>query len=160
RQYQVCLIDPEGDYDEFETLVTLGGPNRIPGSSEVLEVLNSHGQSLSVNLLGVPLADRPGFFQGLLSRVQELRSKTGRPHWIVLDEAHHLLPEALDSATFTMPKELGSVVLVSVHPDHVSRAILTSMTAIVAVGPVPGNVVKLFNAGAGTNLRVNELEQG
>ena len=63
KEYQVCVIDPEGDYDEFEQFVTLGGPERIPGESEILEVLNTRKHSLSINLLGVPLADRPTFFQ-------------------------------------------------------------------------------------------------
>jgi HAD superfamily hydrolase (TIGR01484 family) len=156
NDYQICVIDPEGDYDEFEALVTLGGPNRIPGISEVLEVLNIHSKSLSVNLLGVPLADRPAFFQGLLSRIQELRSKTGRPHWIIMDEVHHLLPEELDSATLTIPQELGSAALVTVHPDHVSQAILTSINGIVAVGRDPRSVVAQFNAGAGTSLNVDQ----
>jgi HAD superfamily hydrolase (TIGR01484 family) len=156
NEYQVCVIDPEGDYDEFEALVTLGGPNRIPGVSEILEVLNAHGKSLSVNLLGVPMADRPTFFQGLLSRIQELRSKTGRPHWIILDEAHHLLPAALHSATLTIPQELGSAALVTVHPDHVSQAILKSINGIVTAGPDPRGVVAQFNAGVGTRLNVDQ----
>jgi HAD superfamily hydrolase (TIGR01484 family) len=156
HEYQICVIDPEGDYDEFEAFVTLGGPNRIPGVSEILEVLNTHSKSLSVNLLGVPLADRPTFFQGLLSRIQELRSKTGRPHWIILDEVHHLLPAALDSAALTMPQELGSAALVTVHPDHVSQAILKTINGIVAVGPDPRGVVAQFNTGAGTRLKVNQ----
>src|SRR5437868_11395402 len=50
HEYQICIIDPEGDYDEFEALVTLGGPSRIPGVSEILEVLNTHSKSLNVNL--------------------------------------------------------------------------------------------------------------
>jgi HAD superfamily hydrolase (TIGR01484 family) len=154
--YQICVIDPEGDYDEFEALVTLGGPNRIPGASEILEVLNTHSKSLSVNLLGVPLADRPTFFQALLSRIQELRSRSGRPHWNILDEVHHLLPAVLDSAPLTMPQELGSAALVTVHPDRVSKAILKTINGIVAVGPDPRGVVTQFNAGAGARL---ELEQ-
>jgi HAD superfamily hydrolase (TIGR01484 family) len=60
KKYQVCLFDPEGDYDEFERFVTLGGPQQVPGVSEILEVLNAMEYSLSVNLLGVPLADRRG----------------------------------------------------------------------------------------------------
>jgi HAD superfamily hydrolase (TIGR01484 family) len=39
KQYQVCVIDPEGDYDDFGQIVTLGGSDRIPGVSEILEVL-------------------------------------------------------------------------------------------------------------------------
>jgi hypothetical protein len=157
-QYQVCLIDPEGDYDEFEVLVTLGGPDRIPGISEVLEVLNAPRQSLSINLLGVKAADRPAFFQAMLARLQELRSKTGRPHWIILDEAHHLLPAALDSATMTIPQDLGSLVLVTVHPDHVSPAILRSVNGIVAVGPEPRGVIKQFNSITGTIWDTRSLQ--
>jgi HAD superfamily hydrolase (TIGR01484 family) len=155
NQYQICLIDPEGDYDEFDRCVTLGGPDRIPGISEILEVLNSRDQSLSINLLGVPLSDRPSFFQSLLSRIQELRSKTGRPHWIIMDEVHHLLPTALDSASLTIPKDLGTFLLVTVHPDHVSQAILSSVNCIIAVGADPETVIRQFNSGAGRNLDVH-----
>ena len=155
--YQVCLFDPEGDYDEFEKFVTLGGPQSVPGTSEVLEVLNSHAHSLGVNLLGVPLADRPAMFMSLLSRIQELRGKTGRPHWIIVDEAHHLLPALLDSASLTIPKELSSFALVTVHPDQVARPILSSINGIIAIGPQPGEVIAQFGAGAGKELHRTAL---
>jgi HAD superfamily hydrolase (TIGR01484 family) len=154
-QYQVCLVDPEGDYDDFEALVTLGDSTRIPGFSEILEVLNRATQSLSINLLGVPLSDRPSFSQALLARIQDLRSKTGRPHWIVLDEGHHLLPAALDTASQAIPQDLETFALVTVHPDHVSRAILTLVNGIIAVGSDPQSVISQFNAGAGAGLEVN-----
>jgi hypothetical protein len=156
-QYQVCLFDPEGDYDEFEKVVTLGGPQRVPGASEVLEVLNSHAHSLGINLLGVSLEDRPAMFMGMLSRIQELRAKTGRPHWIIVDEAHHLLPASLDSAGLTIPKELFSFVLVTVHPDQVARPILSSINGIIALGPQPGEVIAQFGAGAGKDLHRTTL---
>jgi HAD superfamily hydrolase (TIGR01484 family) len=159
KEYQVCVIDPEGDYDEFEQFVTLGGPERIPGESEILEVLNTRKHSLSINLLGVPLADRPTFFQGLLSRLQELRSKTGRPHWIIIDEAHHLLPATLDSASATIPKEFTNFALITVHPDHVSRAILSSVNGLIAIGPDPQAVITQFNSGSGMNLRATQLPE-
>lgn len=152
RKYQVCLFDPEGDYDEFEQLVTLGGPQRVPGPSEVMEVLNSPEQSMSINLLGVPVADRPSAFFSLLSRIQQLRAQTGRPHWLIIDEAHHLLPSTLDSASLTIPKELSTFLLVTVHPDKVARAVLSSTNAIIAIGPDPGTVIGQFGAGAGKDL--------
>jgi HAD superfamily hydrolase (TIGR01484 family) len=156
-EYQVCLFDPEGDYDEFEKFVTLGGPERVPGTSEILEVLNSHEHSLGINLLGVPLADRPAMFMSILARIQELRAKTGRPHWIIVDEAHHLLPATLDSASLTIPKELSSFALVTVHPDQVARAILTSINGIIAIGPQPGEVIAQFSAGSGKDLHRTTL---
>ena len=159
KKYQVCLFDPEGDYDEFERVVTLGGPQRVPGVSEVLEVLNTLEHSLSINLLGVPLADRPSMFMSLLSRVQELRATTGRPHWIIIDEAHHLLPATLDSATLTIPKELSTFALVTVHPDQVARAILSSTNGLIAIGSNPASVIAQFNSGAGQNLRPSSLPE-
>jgi len=157
KRYQVCLFDPEGDYDEFERFVTLGGPQQLPGISEILEVLNAMEYSVSVNLLGVPLADRPSAFMSFLARIQELRAKTGRPHWIIIDEAHHLLPATLDSASLTIPKELTSFALVTVHPDQVARAILTSTNGLIAVGPNPATVIEQFSAGAGKELRPQSL---
>jgi HAD superfamily hydrolase (TIGR01484 family) len=158
KKYQVCMFDPEGDYDEFERFVTLGGPQRVPGVSEVLEVLNTE-HSLSINLLGVPLADRPSFFMSLLSRVQELRAKTGRPHWIIIDEAHHLLPATLDSASLTVPKELSSFALITVHLDQVARAILSSINGLIAIGSKPDDVIEQFNSGAGKHLRTDSLPE-
>ena len=152
NKYQVCLFDPEGDYDEFEQLVTLGGPQRVPAASEILEVLNTREQSMSVNLLGVPVADRPAIFLSLLSRIQELRAQTGRPHWLIIDEAHHLLPASLDSASLAIPKELSSFVLVTVHPDKVTRAIMSSINGVIAIGPDPAAVISQFSAGAGKDL--------
>jgi HAD superfamily hydrolase (TIGR01484 family) len=159
KKYQVCLFDPEGDYDEFERFVTLGDPQRVPGVSEVLEVLNTVEHSLSINLLGVPLADRPTMFMSLLSRVQELRATTGRPHWIIIDEAHHLLPATLDSANLTIPKELSTFALVTVHPDQVARAILSSTNGLIAIGSNPASIIAQFNTGAGQNLRPSSLPE-
>jgi HAD superfamily hydrolase (TIGR01484 family) len=154
KQYQVCVIDPEGDYDDFGQIVTLGGSDRIPGVSEILEVLKTGGSSISINLLGVPVADRPGYFVGLLPRLQELRSRTGRPHWIVIDEAHHLLPSELDSASLSIPSSLGSFALITVHPKSVSRVLLEAVNYVIAIGPEPGEVIEEINERAGKSWSV------
>lgn len=151
--YQVCLIDPEGDYDEFEPFVTIGGEDRIPATSEVLEILRNPESSMSVNLLGVPIADRPSFFLALLPRLQEMRARTGRPHWIVIDEAHHLLPADLESARQTIPRELASFALITVHPDRISSSVLSQVNGILAIGPNPGEVIQQFNSGSGMELK-------
>ena len=133
--YQCCVIDPEGDYEQFEGMLAIGNPERAPTAEEVLEIMQKPDANLVVNLLGIPLHDRPGFFASLLPRLQELRSKTGRPHWIVLDEAHHLLPAAWQPAASTLPRELGGVLLITVHPEHLSPAMLAAVDTAIAVGP-------------------------
>jgi HAD superfamily hydrolase (TIGR01484 family) len=149
KQYQVCVIDPEGDYDDVAQFVTLGAADRVPGVSEILEVLKNAGSSISVNMLGVPLADRPSYFVGLLPRLQELRSRTGRPHWIVIDEAHHLLPSELDSASLSIPSSLGSFALISVHPKSVSKSLLDTVNCVIAIGPQPREIIQEVNEGSG-----------
>jgi hypothetical protein len=49
-----------------------------------------------------------------------MRTRTGRPHWIVLDEAHHMLPGAWAHLGRALPHSLGETVLVTVHPDHLA----------------------------------------
>jgi hydroxymethylpyrimidine pyrophosphatase-like HAD family hydrolase len=135
--YQFCVIDPEGDYGDLGEAAVLGSPRRAPESDEVLRLLRTTGQNVVVNLLGLALADRPPFFAGLLPRLQELRAATGRPHWLVLDEAHHLLPADWAPAPTALPQQLESALLITVHPEAVSPAVLERVNTVLAVGDGP-----------------------
>jgi len=149
NDYQVCLVDPEGDYDELEKFVALGSPNRAPEMSEIFQIIANPKSNVSVNLLGVPLPDRPVFFSGLFPKLQEQRSRTGRPHWIIIDETHHLIPKAWDPAAGALPEKLSETVLVTVHTDSVFPAALKSMTDIIAVGPAPQETLRQFSRSIG-----------
>ena len=130
--YQFCLVDPEGDYEPLDGAVTLGDARRAPGFDEVLHLLKNPTESAVINMLGIPLGDRPAYFAGLLPRLQELRSQTGRPHWLVVDEAHHMLPASWEPAPQTLPQQLGPFLLVTVHPDHISRDVLSGVDVVLA----------------------------
>ena len=142
--YQFCIIDPEGDYEAFEGAVTLGDPNRDPSADAVIELLETSHQNVIVNLLGIALAHRPAFFEQLLPRLQELRARTGRPHWLVIDEAHHLLPTSWRPSRNTLPQELSGLMLITVHPDHVAPAVLSLIEMIIAVGELPEKAIQAF----------------
>ena len=86
----------------LEDVVVLGDSNHPPNPDEMVELLADPSRNFVVNLLGVALEHRPDFFVPLLPRLQELRARTGRPHWIVVDEAHHLLPVAWEPAPLTI----------------------------------------------------------
>ncbi len=77
RRYQFCIIDPEGDYENMEGAVTLGSPRTGPAIEGILQVLTSAGKNVVVNLVGLPLADRPPFFLKLLPRLLEFRRGPG-----------------------------------------------------------------------------------
>lgn len=147
QAYQVCIIDPEGDYSTLPAVASLGNQQRAPTVDEVLAILEDPAINLSVNLLGLPLQDRPHFLAQLIPGLQSLRARTGRPHWIVLDEAHHMLPQTWGHASSTFPSKLGETILVTVHPDHVAPAVLAPIDVVFAVGSSPRETLKRF-AGA------------
>jgi HAD superfamily hydrolase (TIGR01484 family) len=152
KNYQVCIIDPEGDYSTLQAVVSLGNQQRAPSVNEVLSMLEDPSIDLGVNLLGLPLEDRPHFFSQLIPGLQALRARTGRPHWIVLDEAHHMLPQTWGHAASTLPHKLGETILVTVHPDHVAPAVLAPIDIVFAVGPTPEKTLGRFASAAAQHL--------
>lgn len=145
RGYQVCVIDPEGDYEAFEGAVTLGSSRHAPTVHEIVQLLEHPDSNAVVNLIGLPLQDRPAFFISLLARLQELRLQTGRPHWIAVDEAHHLLPAAKDPEALTLFRELYSMLFVTVHPDQIASPVLSSIDTAVLVGEPVEPLLKMLS---------------
>jgi hydroxymethylpyrimidine pyrophosphatase-like HAD family hydrolase len=163
RGYQFCIIDPEGDYEGFEEAVVLGDPKRAPLIKEAVEVLDRPDENCVVNLLAVKMDDRPGFFDDLFAAMLELRSRTARPHWIVIDETHHLLPSSWSPTPRTSVQRPYGLMLITVHPDHVARRILSTVDLIVAVGATPGRALETFAATLGEPAPppvTGELEPG
>ena len=149
QTYQVCVVDPEGDYGPSQGVITLGHRDHAVGSNEVLAILEDPKINLNVNLLGIQLADRPTFFGQFFPSLRILRTRTGRPHWVVLDEAHHLLPAEWGHLPEALPRELGETILITVHPDHLAPAILTLVDLVIAVGPSPDKTLHNFAGAAG-----------
>jgi HAD superfamily hydrolase (TIGR01484 family) len=150
--YQVCIVDPEGDYDNLENIAHLGDPKRAPAPEEVLSVLDSPRSSVVVNLLGVDLPDRPMYFSKLLGQISGLRAATGRPHWLILDETHHLSPNTLDIQHTALPANLSSTVFITTRPTNLSPPALQTVSTVVAVGESARQVLSEFCAAVGEPL--------
>jgi hypothetical protein len=163
-RYQFCIIDPEGDYDSLDFAVTLGGPQGGPSVEEVLQVLESSPeQNVVVNMIGMRLADRPGFFLKLIPQLQEMRSRTGRPHWLIVDETHHLLPASWEPGN-AVPADLRNVVGITVHPDQIHPAMLATVGTVIAVGGKPDDTLASFAKAVGVKppnkSEIAKLESG
>jgi hydroxymethylpyrimidine pyrophosphatase-like HAD family hydrolase len=161
--YQFLAIDPEGDYQNFEGALILGDAKGIPTLEEILKVIEIPEQSLIVNLIGVAVDDRPTFFESLWPRLQELRTRTGRPHWIVLDEAHHLAPANREKSKDLMPSELISTMFITIEPDHLAQGVLPLIDTIIALGEKPAETIGKFSGASGTerpSVRGNALDRG
>ena len=70
--------------------------------------------------------------------------QTGRPHWILVDETHHLLPVDWQPAPTTLARELGGMIYVTVHPGSVSPAVLATVRVVAALGEDPAGALRQF----------------
>ena len=92
KAFQFCVFDPEGDYSDLEGAVSAGTVKSPPNSEEVLKLLRKLDANVVVNTQALGVDERPFFFAALFPHISNLRAQTGRPHWLFIDEAHHLLP--------------------------------------------------------------------
>lgn len=161
--YQFCLIDPEGDYEAFGNAVVLGDTKRAPSADEVMQLLKNPKSNAIVNLLGLKLEDRPAFFSSLFARLQEMRAEFGRPHYIVIDEVHHIFPKDWQPAESVVPQALKGLVMITVHPTTVSPVILKDLDYLLCIGSEPDETVRNLAKVAGYELPTVdkvELEKG
>ncbi len=127
QEYQVCVVDPEGDYESVPGTICLGNEKHEPLVDEVLQVLGGPATQPVINLIGMAVDQRPPFFDRLLPRILEMRMTTGRPHWLVVDEAHHMLPRGWAPASAELAAGLGNLVMITVHPDHIAPPALANL---------------------------------
>jgi Helicase HerA, central domain len=133
KQFQFCVFDPEGDYDDLENAVSVGNVKVPPVADEALKLMQA-GTNVVINTQSLNIGERPGFFADMLPRVSALRRKTGRPHWQIIDEAHHLLLAKRGDAGQTLGEDVTGVILITVHPESMSSEVLKTVTTIIALG--------------------------
>jgi len=102
-----------------------------------------------VNLVAVPFDDRARFCSALLSRLADLRARSGRPHFVVLDEAHHLVPPASRPSHDALPQDLTGMVLVTLAPQDLAQPLLEQLDMVAAVGVDAAKTLADFRKAAG-----------
>jgi HAD superfamily hydrolase (TIGR01484 family) len=133
ESYQFAIIDPEGDYGDLDIAVALGSAKHAPDTSEILDVLRSPTECVSINLLGLALDQRPEYFTGLLTTLLDLRSRTGRPHWLIVDEVHHMMPANWEQGADIAMRPHGTI-FITVHPNLTSRPVIHSLDTLIVIG--------------------------
>lgn len=156
QKYQFCLFDPEGDYEDFAGAVVFGNPESSPAEQEVLQLLGNPEANAIVNLTGMKIPDRPHFFLKLLSPLLQMRTRNGRPHWLILDEAHHLLPADWAPPDGVLPQEFQNVIMITVHPELLAPAMLERVNTLMVVGDNAEEMLALFSTAA--NVPTPQLE--
>jgi hypothetical protein len=144
--------------------VVLGTPERPPRPVEVMEVLNGVHDNAIINLAGLDFADRGVFLAELFPLLMELRSRTCRPHWIILDKAHHLLPADRNPIASALPEGVSGLVMASVEPAQIAPAALRHVGEILLMGKQPRALAEEFRLAVGRNTALpkfgDELQEG
>jgi hypothetical protein len=143
KNFVFCVFDPEGDYDELQDAVSIGNSKTPPSDDEAIKLLQT-ATNVVINTQCLSVKDRPGFFGRMLPQISLLRAKTGRPHWLVIDEAHHLLPASRDDVAHIFPKDTPAAIFITVHPDAVSPDALKGVDVVVALGEGAKDVISQF----------------
>ncbi|MEQ1952679.1 HAD family hydrolase [Mesorhizobium sp. CN2-181] len=144
KKFQFCVVDPEGDYSELEGAVNVGEAAKAPDIEQVLDLIGKPDTNLAIEALGVELDKRPEFFAEFLSQLTGFRARYARPHWLIADEAHHMLPKPRDGTSLALSNQLPGTILITVHPDAMSPEALKLVGVVIALGPKASDVVKTF----------------
>jgi hydroxymethylpyrimidine pyrophosphatase-like HAD family hydrolase len=132
--YQVCVLDTRGDYLDFRQAVAFGTLDNPPAVAEVLTALEKPDVQTVVCLAAVPDAERRNFLERLLVPLRALRAQTGRPHWILVDEAHDVLPASV-GVDESASEGAENTIYTSDDPSSLSPPVLAAVDGIAACGP-------------------------
>src|SRR6266511_57358 len=130
-RYETVVVDPEGDFEDLPGAITVGGPQAAPSIDEIVDLVEEGTIATVVSLVAVPMQDRPGIIREVLSRLVEVEGRLGRPHAVIVAEAHHAFPADAPVDAGVLPPGL---VLVSSTPENLQRDILDGLETVVAVG--------------------------
>ena len=152
RAYQMCILDPEGDYTGMDDVITVGDSQRAPTADEARQVLENPDQDVAINMLGVQLEDRPTRCAEFLAALVPLQARAGRPHWLILDEAHHLLPAGEEHESRALVEQFPALLFITVHPDRISTSALGLVDVVLAVGEAPQQTLSDFARAVGLTI--------
>ncbi len=148
EDYQVLLVDPEGDFRGLRALprfVALEGDHAsMPAPSAVVTLLETGGVSVVLDLSRYPVTLRMSYVAELVRVLRPLRERKYRPHWIAFDEAQQLFPpnggEATDAVVPLL--EQGGWAFVSYRPDRLDTMVLRSVHHCLATRLVEPEAVR------------------
>jgi energy-coupling factor transporter ATP-binding protein EcfA2 len=133
-KYTFCVVDLDGAYETISGAVSLGTNDRPPSVEEIRKLLRNPDQSGVIDLSGLELSKRQAFFGSLLPHLAELRSRTGRPHWLVIDSEQ----------APAEGQQTPSVLQITARPSLLEPSALAEVNLLLATGNSPQQMIRQF----------------
>jgi hypothetical protein len=130
--YATCVIDPEGDYRALEELpgidwFEIRDPESVEQAVARFERDPAACAVMDFSVLTHPQKVR--LIETTLDLVRRLRRRLGRPHWIVVDEAHYSLhPSGVRETAIGLDRK--GFCLVTYKPSWLRRSVLQGIDTL------------------------------
>jgi hydroxymethylpyrimidine pyrophosphatase-like HAD family hydrolase len=138
---QCVILDPEGDYQDIHDSIVLGTADRAPKIEEVIGVLRQPIDHCVVSFFSVAKDKRPQHFDQLHRALAAQRSRSGRPHWVIVDEAHYAAPRDWEPAEAWSHAELKGVMFVTAYQERISLWVMESVDWIISIAQDPREAI-------------------
>lgn len=135
HHYSVLILDPEGDHTNLSRLrgvLAVGGDTRLPSPEEIVKLVNYRLGSVVVDLSAVAQGERSQYLRNAPAAIEQQRSHTGLPHWVVIDEAQEPLGRDGPGRAFFEAGTSG-YCMATYRPDDLCPEALDSIDVLIAL---------------------------
>jgi hypothetical protein len=131
--YRLFLFDPESDHAAVghrPGAIVLGKEIALPRADDLGTVIANAGVSVAVDMASLPYTKKREYIGRALASICAERARSGIPHSIIVDEAHHFFGAgALSSADAAI--HTGNILLVTHRPSLIAPHVLESVGAFI-----------------------------
>lgn len=131
--YQVCVIDPEGDYRSikaFPRTLVLGSDFTSPPSvPDVITLLEYARVSIILDLTLYNREEKVKYVTDFIQALSGIRAKRGLPHWFLIDEAQYFCHTEGDRLTDLLLENAreGGFTFISYLPKALPKKLLQNI---------------------------------
>lgn len=125
--YQCCLIDAQVNGLKAPAEVEVfGDAHEVPRLTDILGALDQPTASVAINLAALPMETRPVFVDALLVQLQAMHDRLGRPHVVLIRQAHSFLADGATAASARLSEV--TMIYATAEPQRLPARVLDSVT--------------------------------
>lgn len=130
QEYQICVIDPEGDYygiNAFPHAIVMGRNDpKLPAVTDLLTLFEYSSTSIVLDMSSKPLSFQTEYVEELLHGLFSLKESRGKPQLIIMDEAHYFCGPQNGTIKDLIVKHMhhGGIALITFNPNLMDAKVL------------------------------------
>lgn len=127
NSYQCCIIDAQvGGLQVPGEVQVFGDAHEVPRLTDILAALDQPTASVAINLAGLGAETRPVFTDALLVQLQALHDRLGRPHVVMIRQAHSCVADGVTAASARLSEV--TMIYATSEPARLPARLLDSVT--------------------------------